>query len=100
MEYIWFIKIFHKTTAEAYALAVVLLTALQGQRSNIPLLHTDGEVSGTYMKLKDSTLVNGDEGVAQLKISWISRRPYEKSGTSKMGAYGMVLFNNPHEHPK
>lgn len=74
--YSWFVKVFHKTTEDAYAMALKVLLALKGARNCVPIIGTDGTPTGEYLRLKDPAIKKLDSGVYQLKIEWDSRRPY------------------------
>lgn len=87
MEYVWFIKFFHSTTQDAYALALNALTAIKASKNLIPLINTDGEKTGAAIRLKDPKLNVIDSGAVQLKIEWTSRRPYNAGEVSKMQTF-------------
>lgn len=74
--YSWFIKLFHKTTEGAYAMALKVLVALKGARNCVPIIGTDGNPTGEKLRIKDPTIKKLDSGVYQLTIMWDSRRPY------------------------
>ena len=42
MDYVWYIKLFHKTEQEAYALGYSVIKALKAARNLIPLVAEDG----------------------------------------------------------
>ncbi len=84
LEYVWFIKFFHSTTQDAYALALKVLTALKKQRNLVPLLNEDGSKTGEYLRLNDPSVKAVDTGVAQLALTWTSRRPYDREKVQKM----------------
>lgn len=81
MDYVWYIKFFHKTTHEAYGLGMSVLTAMREERNLIPLLAEDGSrIEGGWLRINDPKLKALDDGAAQLTISWRSRRPYKDAG--------------------
>lgn len=95
MEYDWYIKIFHKSSHEAYALGLVVLMAIKGNRNYIPLIAITGERTGGNIRLNDPKLKVLDDGAAQLSLSWTSRRPYSVEETVKMQSYEVEGWNNP-----
>ncbi len=84
MQYSWYINIFCSTTEDAFALAWKVLTALKQKRNLVPLLNEDGSKTGKCLRLKDPSAKVVDVGVAQLSLSWTSRRPYEYSEVQQM----------------
>lgn len=95
MDYAWYIKLFHKTSEEAYALGLAVLTAIKGNRNLIPLINTEGERDKGHIRLNDPELKVLDNGAAQLALSWRSRRPYDTEETVKMQTYEVEGWNNP-----
>lgn len=95
MEYIWFIKIFHKTSEEAYSLGLSVLTAIKGNRNLIPLIDETGERVEGNVRVKDPKLKVLDNGAAQLTLSWTSRRPYNAEEAVKMQSYEVEGWKNP-----
>lgn len=87
LEYVWFIKFFHNTTQDAYALALGTLTAIKASRNLIPLINADGEKTDEVIRLKDPKLSTIDNGAVQLKIEWTSRRPYSAEEIPKMQTF-------------
>lgn len=84
MRYSWYINIFCKTTEDAFALAWQVLTALKRKRNLVPLLNEDGSKAGGGLRLDDPSVKVVDNGVAQLTLSWTSRRPYDTENVQKM----------------
>ena len=82
--YSWYIKIFHKTTEDAFALAWKVLTALKQKRNLVPLINEDGDKAGGGLRMDDPAAKIVDTGVAQLMLSWTSRRPYDYEQVQKM----------------
>jgi hypothetical protein len=87
MEYDWFIKFFHKTTEDAYALGLKALTALKVCRNLVPLIDTEGKATGRGIRIDDPELKKVDDGAVQLKITFTSRRPYNRPDVQKMQTY-------------
>ncbi len=84
MRYIWYINVFCATTEDAFELAWKVLTALKQKRNLVPLLNEDGSVSKECLRLNDPSVKIADSGVAQLTLSWTSRRPYDCADVQKM----------------
>lgn len=95
MEYVWYIKLFHKTSERAYALGLSVLTAIKENRNLIPLINQQGEREKRGIRLDDPKLKVLDDGAAQLTLSWVSRRPYATEETVKMQTYEVEGWNNP-----
>lgn len=77
MDYVWYIKLFHRTGQGAYALGNGVVSAIRAARNLIPLIREDGSVfDGSWVRVNDPQLKVLDDGAAQLTISWRSRRPY------------------------
>lgn len=93
VDYIWFIKLFHKTTQEAYALGLMALTAIKANRNLIPLITETGEAAGKKVRLNDPSLKTLDNGAAQLTLSWRSRRPYNAEEAIKMQRFDVEGWN-------
>lgn len=95
MEYAWYIKVFHKTTEEAYSLALKVLTAIKKRRNLIPLITEAGERAERGVRIDDPQLKVLDDGAAQLSLSWVSRRPYDEETATKMQTYEVAGWGNP-----
>lgn len=95
MDYAWYIKFFHKSSNEAYALGLAVLTAIKGNRNLIPLITETGERAEGNIRLNDPNLKVLDDGAAQLSLSWRSRRPYNTEQAVKMQTYEVEGWNNP-----
>lgn len=95
MEYAWYIKVFHKTAEEAYALAHDILTAIKRSRNLIPLISETGERATGGVRIDDPQLKMLDDGAAQLSLSWVSRRPYDEETSQKMQTYEVEGWKNP-----
>ena len=88
MDYVWFIKLFHKTGQGAYSLGHAVMTAIRAARNLIPLIAEDGsEVAGSWVRINDPQLKVLDDGAAQLTISWRSRRPYSDTTADREQAH-------------
>lgn len=95
MEYVWYIKLFHKSSNEAYSLGLAVLTAIKANRNLIPLIAQTGERTEGNIRLDDPKLKVLDNGAAQLTLRWTSRRPYNTEETVKMQSYEVESWNNP-----
>ena len=87
LRYSWFIKFFHKTTEEAYALALSVLLALKRARNLVPIIGEDGEPTGERLRIQDPSMKKLDSGVYQLVIEWDSRRQYDAPTVVNMQEY-------------
>ena len=95
-EYDWYIKFIHAETQEAYEMALNALTAIKQARNLIPLKAQDGKLTGKGVRIKDPELRTLDDGVVQLKIRFISRRPYSRSAANRMRTYDMRAAYKKH----
>jgi hypothetical protein len=95
MRYSWYINIFCATTEDAYALAWKVLTALKQKRNLVPLLNEDGSKAGRCLRLNDPSIKAIDNGVAQISLSWTSRRPYDQDDTQKMVYWEVEDWQHP-----
>lgn len=95
-EYDWYIKFIHSETQEAYEIALSALTALKEARNLVPLRAQDGKLTGKGVRIKDPELRTLDKGVVQLKIRFVSRRPYNASTASRMRSYDMRAAYKKH----
>lgn len=95
MRYAWYINVFHKTTEDAFALAWKVLTALKQQRNLVPLLDEDGSKAGSGLRLNDPSAKVIETGIAQITLTWTSRRPYDCEDAQKMVYWDV----NGWEHP-
>lgn len=97
MEYTWFIVFFHHTDNEAYALGLQALTAIRGNRNLVPLINTDGEETGKWLRLADPKLKVLDSDACQVEINWVSRRPYDSTlvDSEKMMSFEVEGWSNP-----
>lgn len=93
MEYIWGIIFFHKSSREAYSLALAVLTAIKGNRNLIPLITQTGERAEGNIRLDDPKFKVLDNGAAQLTLNWKSRRPYNAEEAVKMQSFEIESWN-------
>lgn len=91
--YTWRVKLFHKTTEDAYAMALKALTAIRAARNLVPLIGEDGSETGELLRIEDPEIKKLDSGVYQLVISWDSRRPYNDPEFEKMQSYSMEAWS-------
>lgn len=95
MDYVWYIKLFHKTEQEAYALGYSVIKALKAARNLIPLVAEDGsKIEGSWVRVNDPALKVLDDGAAQLTISWRSRKPYQDTveGATQSQSFNVDVF--------
>ena len=90
--YSLFVKFFHRTTEEAYALGLAALTALQGRKNVIPLIDENGLPAGRGFRAKDPSLKPLDHA-AQLTLMWDSPRPYEVGQHQKMMTFDANFYS-------
>lgn len=95
MRYSWYINIFHKTTEDAFAIAWDVLTALKQKRNLVPLIDEDGSKAGGGLRLNDPSVKVVDTGVAQLTLTWTSRRPYDCEDAQKMVEWEINGWKHP-----
>lgn len=77
MHYTLHVMCFHKTTQEAYIMALKTLTAIKAARNCVPLIGEDGKPTGQLLRLDDPEIKEVDSGAYQISVSWDSRRPYK-----------------------
>lgn len=76
-DYAWYIKLFHATAQQAFALGYDVAQAIRADRNLIPLIDEAGaEIAGSWVRVNDPSLKPLDDGAAQLVLTWRSRRPY------------------------
>lgn len=95
VDYAWYIKFFHRSSQQAYALGAKVLMAIKGDRNLIPLISKTGEEAGGGVRLDDPKLKVLDNGAAQLTLEWRSRRPYNTEEAVKMQSYEVEGWKNP-----
>ena len=87
MEYTWFLQFFDKSTPEAHNIGLSAYSAIKDARNLVPLIDENGEYLTTGIKgirLREPSLKPIDNGVAQLMIRFVSRRPYTVPDTQLM----------------
>lgn len=95
MDYVWFIKLFHKTGQGAYSLGYEAMAAIRAARNLIPLIAEDGsEVAGSWVRINDPQLKALDDGAAQLTVGWRSRKPYSDTaaGATRSQSFDVNVF--------
>ncbi len=95
MDHAWFVKIFHRTKEEAYAIGHAVISEIRAARNLIPMIAEDGsEIKGNWIRLDDPKLKILDDGAAQLTITWRSRRPYNDAAAEaqRSQAFYMDMF--------
>ena len=95
LDYVWYIRFFHKSAQLAYGLAFKVLTALKAGRSLVPLITPTGERTAGGIRLHDPKLKLLQDGAAQLALSWRSRRPYNAEVAQKMQHYEVENWVKP-----
>ena len=76
MSYSLDVMCFHRTTQEAYEIALKTLTAIKAARNYVPLIGEDGKPTGQLLRLDDPEIKEVDIGAYQISVAWDSRRPY------------------------
>lgn len=99
LEFTWFIKFFHATDNGAYNLGLQALTAIRGGRNLIPLIDEAGEeIRRQWLRIADPSIRIVDNGVCQMQIEWISRRPYYTEQVQKMMRYEVEGWRHPDQY--
>lgn len=78
LDYAWYINLIDKTTEEAQAMAMKVLTAIKQARNLVPLIDEQGRATAEKLRLNDPYLQKVDTGVVQIRLEWRSRRPYSE----------------------
>ena len=89
MEFIWNVKLFHKTDGEAQNLAQTVLTAIQRAHRFIPLYNKDGSAIGRGFRVLDPSIRRVDRGAWQLSVRWRSARQYTADEAAKVMRFFM-----------
>ena len=76
-EYAMAVMFFHKSTEEAYELALPVLHRISAQRRLIPELDRQGRKTGQLIRVSGLNLRKADECAYQLMICWKSRCQFE-----------------------
>jgi hypothetical protein len=87
VNFILFVKFFHKTSGEAFALAASALEGIKRAKNLIPLIDENGDATAEGFRVADPSVRVVDDGAAQLQIEWISRRPYNAPDAEKTRVY-------------
>ena len=94
-DFVWYIKLFHRTGQGAYSAGSAVLQAIRAGRNLIPLIAQDGsEIEGEWVRVNDPKLKVLDDGAAQLTMSWRSRRPYNDTteAVDRAQAFSLDVF--------
>lgn len=87
-DFAWYIPIFAKDDAGAYAIAHAVANTLMARRRLVPIIDEAGEATGKGLRLDDpeAEIIDreGVGGTAQLTLRWSSRRPYDAVEAQKM----------------
>ena len=95
LDYVWYIKFFHRTEQGAYAMGQTVLNSIRAARNLIPLIEEQGnEIPGEWVRVDDPSLKVVDDGAAQLTINWRSRRPYDDTiaPRTKASSFDLNMF--------
>lgn len=84
VKYMWLIKVFGRTTEEAYKYANKFAIEIIKNRCRIPLLNLDGSKQGKYVDVYKPEIAQADSRVYTLQIDWDSIRPYNYDEVIKM----------------
>ncbi len=95
-EYSWYINFFDITTQKAFERGNVALNAIKQNRNLIPLIDMDGTELKRGVRVKDPSLKGTADGVAQLTIHFVSRRPYKRPETTKVQNFEVVFKAKPY----
>jgi hypothetical protein len=58
----------------------------------IPLINSDGELTGRSFRLKDPSLKGIDDMAVQLTLMWDSYRPYNEEPATKTETFNINMF--------
>lgn len=95
LDYVWYIKFFHRTEQGAYAMGQTVLNSIRAARNLIPLIEERGNaIPGEWVRIGDPSLKGVDSGAAQLTINWRSRRPYDDTiaPRTKASSFDLNVF--------
>jgi len=76
LEYTWYLKFFHNSTMEAHNMALAVYEAIKKARNLVHLIDENGDTLRQGIRLGEPKLKPIDEGVVQVMIRFVSRRPY------------------------
>lgn len=94
IEYVWYVKFFHSETNLAYSMGLPVLHGLVADRNLVPLIDVDEKSTeqGFYINRSSLRRLEGSQGVAQLELSWKSRRPYNNVSPEKVMLFDFNLY--------
>lgn len=96
VDYAWYIKMFHKTEQEAFAMAYSVAHAIRGCRNLLPLIAPEdgADMEGFWVRVNDPAAKVLDDGAAQLTVTWRSRLPYNETlePTKRTMTYHLDIF--------
>lgn len=99
VDYAWYIKMFHKTEQEAFAMAYSVAHAIRASRNLLPIIAPgDGaDMEGFWVRVNDPSVKVIDDGAAQLTITWRSRMPYQDTFQDRQRVmdYHLDVFMQP-----
>lgn len=93
LDYAWHINIFASTARAANEMGLQVLNVIRAHRNLVPLIDQTGQETDSGIRLRDPELINIEEGIAQLKIRWRTRKPYHFVEVSKMMTYTVDYLN-------
>ena len=79
--YSWYIKVFHKTTEDAWNAASRIQSFFKDNRNLVPIVEEDGSYTGKYLKIYDVKVNEIEENTMQAYIQWDSHRGYVTGNT-------------------
>lgn len=82
LTYSWFITFHHSTSEDAFELARRVLSALKGHRNIVSLISEAGLPLKRGLRIESAEVKVIDTGVAQLSLTFISRRDYDEENES------------------
>lgn len=92
-DYVWYVKLFHKTEQGAYSLGSAVVDAIRAAKNLIPLIAQDGsEIEESWVRVNDPKLKGLDDGAAQLTINWRSRKPYTTDPATMAQSFSVDFF--------
>ena len=72
-----YVKIFHSTTNDAYALAKQIFKKIVGSRYFVPIVDINGVATGEKIRIKKANIRKVDSGVYQLWLEWDESYVYD-----------------------
>lgn len=95
LDYAWYINLIDRTTEDAQAMAMRVLTAIKQARNLVPLINEDGRALAEKLRLNDPYLQKVDTGVVQIRLEWRRRRPYSAEAAQKMMEWHIQDWEHP-----